>query len=57
MISTLQFQVGFAAAVAHARLRLAHVLSSSGNPALAVQGKKRQGTPCPLGEIDLTCDN
>ena len=19
--------------------------------------KKRQGTPCPLGEIDLTCDN
>ena len=21
------------------------------------QGKKRQGTPCPLGEIDLTCDN
>ena len=23
---------------------------------LAVQGKKRRGTPCPLGEIDLTCD-
>ena len=53
MISTLQFQVGFAAAVAHARLRLAHVLSSSGNPALAVQGKKRQGTP-RLGGVSYT---
>ena len=22
-----------------------------------VQGKKRQGSPCTLGEKDLTCDN
>ena len=29
------------------------------NPAIgiAVQGKKRQGSPCSLGETDLTCDN
>ena len=27
------------------------------NPALAVQGKKRQGSPCSLGVADLTCDN
>ena len=24
---------------------------------LAVQGKKRQGSPCSLGETDRTCDN